>query len=216
MVDELWQTFHVDEVDEAELAHVISRQMPAARQVAPDEVEYLRSHDEPDFSLKLVYKGPELVTVEGGPALRPQDIEAIRRAIEDELLGPGGSIVAASVLFSAVPVNGWWRYRDDFQVLPVPEGSPRPDALLGAHPFVLEVRVPDSPDALTRIHRRDRRVRVLDLVLGSFLRLRVRGPDSWYRQFWVYLPHEEPKDGHLRSAHLQEGYSLTPGGGRAL
>jgi hypothetical protein len=63
---------------------------------------------------------------------------------------------------------------------------------------------------MTRIHRRERRVRILDLVLGSFLRHMVRGPDSWHREFWVYLPHSDPVEA-ISSALLQEGYSLAPG-----
>jgi len=40
---------------------------------------------------------------------------------------------------SQVPVVGYYRYRDLFQILPAPPESPRPPASLDAHPFIIEL-----------------------------------------------------------------------------
>jgi hypothetical protein len=123
--EELWRIFHADDVEESELAQVIARQLPAARQVAPDEVEYLHSHAEGDYSLKLVYEGSELIALEAGAALLQADIEAIEQGL-DAILPTDESPWGYRSCSTGVPVNGWWRYRDSFQILPVPESSPKP------------------------------------------------------------------------------------------
>lgn len=45
---------------------------------------------------------------------------------------------------SVVPVSGYFRYRDIFQILPAPPASPRPPAAVGAHPFIIELTYPVS------------------------------------------------------------------------
>lgn len=98
MSEELWRIFHADDVEESELAQVIARQLPAARQVAPDEVEYLHSHAEGDYSLKLVYEGSELIALEAGAALLQADIEAIEQGL-DAILPTDEITVGVSILF---------------------------------------------------------------------------------------------------------------------
>jgi hypothetical protein len=86
---------------------------------------------------------------------------------------------------------------------------PAPPHMLGDHPLLLEVRVPDSPDGLLRVLRADTAFREIDLLLGAFLFKVVGGPDGRHRAHWVYLPKAEPFDGSLEPAFLQEGYALA-------
>ena len=107
MSEELWRIFHADDVEESELAQVIARQLPAARQVAPDEVEYLHSHAEGDYSLKLVYEGSELIALEAGAALLQADIEAIEQGL-DAILPTDEITVGVSILFHGDERLEWW------------------------------------------------------------------------------------------------------------
>lgn len=41
---------------------------------------------------------------------------------------------------SGIPVKGWYRYKDLFQILPVDDDAPQPPAILDHHPFIIEYR----------------------------------------------------------------------------
>lgn len=52
-----------------------------------------------------------------------------------------------SVALTDVPVNGFYRFHDDFQILPAEEQAPKPPYMLCHHPFIIEykVEVNDTP-----------------------------------------------------------------------
>lgn len=99
-------------------------------------------------------------------------------------------------------MDGFYRYRDRFQILAVPPEAPRPMiAMLASNPFLLEVRYRRSRDPMTAMLRKERAEREIELLLAVFLWLPIeRLGNARFR--WV-LKSGEPQ---TTSAHQQEGY----------
>jgi hypothetical protein len=94
------------------------------------------------------------------------------------------------VFFSILPVDGCWRYRDDWQIVPSLPQAPRPDVLMGDHPFVVELVVPwHSGRAMLTAAIQGRRAwevqLILNLVLrGHIKRFTARTPDHTWALLW--------------------------------
>lgn len=204
MSTDLMELLHAGTADPDEFEHVLSLNFPSAQQREPDIIEYLPEQNSNESALRLIYAGRELCAIEPGPLLQAGALEKIRTDVEEKCLRPTGTVVARTPLFAALPVDAWWRYRDEFQILPAPPEAPRPNQLLAAHPFTLELRVGRSSDAVIQMLRRDRRVRELELVLGSLIWKIVDSEGQQSNKRWVYLPSEPGEP--LRSAFLQVGY----------
>jgi hypothetical protein len=75
------------------------------------------------------------------------------RELYDMASRPQGDYLDSTFHFSHRRVAGWWRYRDQFQILPPPEVAPVPTELLGDWPFLVEARY-SSPNLWGFISRR--------------------------------------------------------------
>src|SRR5262245_23342539 len=87
--------------------------------------------------LRLTYEKSGGIVPVAEPPLR----DDVARELLDRLqaLADGGEpVIWREVLFSAAPLEGFWRYRDEWQVRPVPADAPRPPQLVAPHPFILE------------------------------------------------------------------------------
>ena len=201
---DLMEMLHARTADPDEFEYVLSLTYPLAQQREPDIVEYLDEPDSNESVLRLIYAGAELRRIEPGPKFRADVLEKIREDVEEKCLRSNGTVVARTPLFAALPVDAWWRYRDDFQILPVPDDAPRPDQFLGAHPFTIEMRVPRSSDISIEMLRRDHRARELQLVLSSLIFKIVEADGLQANKLWVYVPGNV---GVLpRTAFLHAGY----------
>ena len=81
-------------------------------------------------------------------------------------------------------LTGWFRFQDLFQLLPAPEGTPRPGTLLGPWGLVLEVDADDATaeDRAVDLWAHDLRERQrLDEMLSS-IRARGREPDAQWQE----------------------------------
>jgi hypothetical protein len=182
-----WMTeeLHIGEVDDGELQLVLSSVLPRGAQFRPDEVEYRTMAD--DWALSLQYRAGKIVSAVAGPAMTSELEDEIRRTVERALLTPTRSLVCRWTLFSGRPVEGYWRYRDQFQIVPAPPEAPRPRELIAEHPFILDFVFDDCVDFTVRNHRYIRRASDLKLVLNLLLRPRIRSPSSRPRKHWVSI-----------------------------
>lgn len=161
----LWHVLAADRVDHDELQHVIQRRFPSASQPGLREVVY---PGESSYAVKLVFsKDDKLTRIEAGALLTPELEQRLRAAVTDALLTTAGYRVQREVFFADHKLTGSWRYRDWFQVVPVPAAAPQLNCLIGDHPFVLEVRVLASSDgSITNLRARKAMREVLLLLAG--------------------------------------------------
>jgi hypothetical protein len=124
-----------------------------------DEVALVVTHDE----------NGHIKDLRSGPALREDDLEALQRRIDRDLLGDTASAVRREILFSDLPVTGSFRYRDRFEITPPPSGAPTPEYVLADHPFTLEVAHRSSADARLRMQRGIRETYATGLLLSGLV-----------------------------------------------
>jgi hypothetical protein len=182
--DNLINRLRIREVSPEEFRIVVGRGFPEGSHDGGDTVVYLRDHEP---ALSIVYDKHGVVTeLHPGPALTDDDIAKLEAEMQN-LLADNGQAVRRAVCFCAIPVTISWRYRDDFQIVPMPADAPRPPALVGYHPFTLEVKFCDSPNHLIAGERHRRKLREINLLLAAFLPLVSDRSPFEGSQDWVSL-----------------------------
>jgi hypothetical protein len=165
---------------------------------------------DPPFALRVVFnKRREPTAAYAGDALTSDVLQRLQERIDREFVASAGVAVNRQAYFCGAPVGGWWRHRDRFQILPVPEGAPKAEFPLVDHPFLIEVRYPRAPDFFLDSCRRARLVSKLGLLLNALLVTPVRplgGRSLGSLRFaWVLLPPER-EGAELKVAYRQEAY----------
>jgi hypothetical protein len=180
---------------------------------------------QPPYALRLEYnRNLEPTGAFAEEALTERDIETVRARLHNNYLESAGTGVGQTVLFVSGPMEGWWGYRDRFQIIPVPSEAPRPPFLIAAHPFLLEFTYDRSPDGFVSGHRRQRDGYRIALLLSSLLRRSI----TWYppkavgnlNHAWVQLPNSGHEWNvaychimyeHLSIAHIRDAFTPTDG-----
>jgi hypothetical protein len=202
--EDLRSRLQAESLDQAELGLVIQQHFGHGKYAAPQEIHYARAHD--DCAVRILYDDDGTLTkILAGPDLQVGDIEELQKKIEIELLQAGPVKVRRRILFTTVPTTGAFRYKDVFQILPVPAEAPRPHFLMGEHPLVLEIAYGTSSNFMVSNLRQEKAGRQLELVLSSLLQFGLRSLGPYSRFNWsldrsgdtVILP----------SKFLQEGYT---------
>ena len=158
-----------------------------------------------DWVLTLHYSAGKVVDATAGPAITAELEEQMRTAIDRDLRGPTKHAVWRSVLFSSRPVDGWWRYRTDFQIVPVPADAPRPKFLLADHPFIVDFEFLDSANWQIRNLRTARKAYELELLLDLFLRTPITSHTSRGRHHWIITQDGDAFDVRF----VSEGYFIA-------
>jgi hypothetical protein len=114
------------------------------------------------------YKDGRLRTLEAGPALKPEDVEAVAARVRDEV-AETREYVHRSIVFSIRRAAGFWRYEDRFQLLPAPPEAPDVPGVT-PHPLVLEFKVRRSADGALSTMRWTNTETKLVLLLNALLR----------------------------------------------
>lgn len=138
----LFERFHGAQTDLAELHWLLLQRFRGALQPRTDEVVYPGHADQ--YSVKVRFVDSQIVDTLQGPNLTGAEIDSLGEQIDTQLLASTGSRVANLILFGHLPVDGWFRHRDVLQILPPPNGAPRPDCIMADHPFLLQFSFPTS------------------------------------------------------------------------
>lgn len=198
----LFKQFHGSEIDPAELHQLLLQRFHGALEPNLGDVVY--PGDETQYALKICIRDEGIADILQGPKLTTADLDCLERAIATELLESSGAQVASTILFSNLPVDGWFRYRDVLQILPAPDDAPRAGFLLADHPFMLQFAFPTSSNWLIRNLRAEKKGREIRLVLTGLLAGDPHSLTETSIHHWVILPNES--GGSLRAEYLQEGY----------
>jgi hypothetical protein len=204
MNDELLSILQADQVDQGELGMLLLETFHGAMQVSPTEFVYPKDGEE--CALRCIFTNSKLVSVRRGPKLTPDDLKEASNRIQSHLIASKETRVAHSVLFSSIPVKGWFRYRDIFQISPVPPGAPQLHSLLGSHPFILQFQYNPSSSISIDQSRRQMMSKRIELLLCGFLEGHIGGIGGAARFCWV-LPSDQAI-GQARSVFAQEIYTF--------
>ena len=201
---ELLKALRGEKAEQSEFEQVVLEHFGHASQLSNEEISYGPSQG--GSALKLIYdENGLLVGAQSGPDLKIDDIETLCRKVEEQLLTPGPIKVRRRILFTALPTRGWFRYRDQFQIVPMPEDAPQLKVVTGDHPFFLEFKFPSSSNFTVSHQRQERIGRELELICSALFSWRVWSIGPQVQFHWSI----ELKEGETqpRSKFLQEGYT---------
>ena len=194
------------DVADADLRTALGHYFPLSRSEGDRSVDYFRDGE---VALSAAYRRDGLIReLLPGPWLSEGKLDDLRQSLRRSLLTPV-SRITRSVQFGLLPCTGAWRYRDRFQILPVPPEAPQPPQLLTNQPFVLEVRYDGVEDPIENpmleIRRADEAVTEVGLVLAGLLPRIYFTPASGSASAWgIELGTGEAH----RSKWVQLGYTF--------
>ena len=193
-------------VDHDDLVTLLAASFPLGEWHGEDTVVYRAQTGE--IAVTLRYRRSRLIDVESGPGLSDETREKLREDVAT-LATAHETVVWRDVFFNVVAVDGYWRYRDQWQIVPAPPQAPRSHFVIADHPFIVELRVPRHPGrggTLLDAAIRERRAWELQLILNVVLRGQIRrfGARAPERT-WAYV---EDADGALRTDWVRPGYFI--------
>jgi hypothetical protein len=113
--------------------------------------------------------------------------------------------LAQTVCFSPhLTVRGLYRYKDVFQILPIPQGAADAPAIMADHPLILQFRFVSSPDPTINSKRRVKEAVTLTRILGVICRPTILPRSRYARFFWTTSYGEETV-----AKWIQEGYGYS-------
>jgi hypothetical protein len=213
MSENLCAAFHCDTVDQSELEQLLLAHFGGSESRNDNEIRYMRGGGG-DPALVLKYsKNGAVAEVVAGPSIYANDVSAIVEKIERHLLFGEGLHIGQLVLFAVLPTRGWFRYRDVFQLLPVPPDAPQAPFLVGDHPLLLQYGVKSSGDFQIDMLRRARVGRELELLCTALTTTICGGIGNVVRQHWSLVRGRDPTN--WRSEYCQEAYTYPSANGIA-
>jgi hypothetical protein len=205
---ELEQQLGLGRVDSDELAFLLSQHFKSAAYPSERQVDYPDA-EHPLISLIYNSKG-SIRDIIPGRDLTEETVNLIMRDVQEKLLSPAVAKTCNMILFAHVPTEGYWRYRDKLVIRRAPDRAPRPIAIAGQHPLVLEVAYQGAEDGYTdkiRWERESRKWALLLTLLVPGLQIPRRVE---FNHTWVVPMSYPPTPGPHTSIESQEVY-LFPG-----
>jgi hypothetical protein len=165
---------------ELDFRTILAGYFPGGAQQDPKVVTYGRNGD---TAIVARYKDGRLRTLEAGPALMPEDIEAVAARVRAEV-AETREFVHRSIVFSIRRPIGFWRFEDRFQLLPAQAGAPDVPEL-APHPLVLEFKVRRSVHhRLSTVRWADTEIKLV-LLLNALLRFGLTHVSVRSQRRWV-------------------------------
>lgn len=130
--------------------------------------------------------------------------DRLKKQIEEAIYTDHGTDVGMRIIFTNIKIGEQFRHKDDFQIIPVPDGSPQVDTISGDHPALLEFSYKKSPHKFINTHRRTERIEELSFLLSAFIFYGIKWINNHADKYWVL---ENPEQGAWTSVYRQEMYT---------
>ena len=195
--------FHVNDVETQELIQVLlehfSQSKGAYRFQRPNTQHFLDVACDDIGNIK---------SIEPSRGFPEDELEEIEKKIQDTLLAKPSTKVSQIICFCDTKITGYFRYKDLFQILPLPDDATKPNNIgLADYPFILEATYEPCPSPMIDNSRRKAKAVVYTRLL-NLLSDQMISPGSRYTQFGWALKTEDP--GTRVSEWSQLGY-VYPG-----
>lgn len=190
------QALYIGKVNSSELLLVLLSFFKQARGVSHSVVRYGESsHIDIEFDTQGNVKG--VVS-----SLSENQIASLSEKIRETLIANQRQAVAQTICFSTHDdVRGSYRYKDVFQILPIPPSAPHAPAIVADHPLLLQFSYVKSPDQSVNSRRRVEKTATLTRILGIVCRPPIMASSRYARFFW-----NTSFDPTVSAKWLQEGY----------
>jgi hypothetical protein len=195
---------HLAKVKESELLSVLLSFFNRAKWLSQS---VRRFHNEGTNSHVDVTFDAEGKIQEISSELKNEEITALSDSVSAALLENQKETVGQSLCFSRqYAVKSFYRYKDAFQVLPIPAEAPHAPQAFADHPFVLQFTYVSCRDISINARRRAENAVKLMRILGIPTRSAIF-PGPRYTGFLWGSPLD--KDSDFTSRWIQEGYGFS-------
>ncbi|MCC7004428.1 hypothetical protein IT397_00710 [Candidatus Nomurabacteria bacterium] len=204
---ELKEKFYLNKIKQDELEMVLLSYF--GRGSGPHEGKSIYHKEETDntFSVTIFYdpKG-KIQSIESGSKLEEKDINEIQQRIYSELIDTQEVVVGRDICFvTGFKVEGYFTYKDLFQILPLPPDAPQiENQMWGHHPILLEYKYISSKNAQVNGFRKNKKSRELIPILHLLSQRRFYGPSRFGQNDWTVIGNEDPEK--ITSEFKQIGY----------
>jgi hypothetical protein len=138
--------------------------------------------------------------------LSASDERALMDKIRSTLLENQKHAIGQTICFSQHDsVNGFYRYRDAFQIVPIPPNAPHAPMIAADHPFRLEFQYVSCADPIVDTHRRIATAARLTRILNTLCNTSISTRSTYARYFWGMLADVTP----FTAQWIQEGYGYS-------
>jgi hypothetical protein len=202
----LMDTLGAGLLPELDFRTILAGYFPAGTQQDPKIITYGRDRD---TAIVARYKDGRLRTLEAGPALKPDDVEAVAAKVRAEA-AETREYVHRSIVFSIRRPAGFWRFDDRFQLLPAPPDAPDVPEL-APRPLVLEFKVRHTVDDRLRTVRQADTETKLVLLLNALLRFGLTHAGFRSQRRWVTAiewPQGPTGPAAAKTIYANDGYVL--------
>jgi hypothetical protein len=135
------------------------------------------------------------------------ELEEIEKKIQDCLLTEHEAKVCQLIAFCDAEVTGYFRYRDLFQILPMPDDAPKPTPFIPPnYPFILEVSYQSCPIWTIESARQKEKAVIYTRLLNLLSNQGISQNPLVSQSGWV-IETEDPSN--ITSEWKQLGYAYT-------
>ncbi len=177
--------FHVKQVKAQELTRVLLTHFNQAQNISPWKYRY-QQKDIPHFLEITFDENGEITNITLSSDFPKEELEIIEKKIQETLIVNQGTKIRQIICFCNEKITGHFRYKNLFQILPMPDDAPKPEVGVADHPFILEVAYEASSDFVIN-HSRVKNNAVIYCRLLNLLANQFISTGSRYTQFaWVF------------------------------
>ena len=131
-----------------------------------------------------------------------RELNRIESKIKEILIDNQNPKVGEKVVFAPQRIEGYFRYKDLFQIIPVPATAPKPKVMVADHPSVFQFSYISCPDMMTELARQNEKLTIYIRLLNLFLNVGITSGSRYTRFFWAI----EGEPNNFTSEWKQEGY----------
>lgn len=205
MADKFDSLFYLDKVDHQELLQVLLSYFGRSRGLKGGGFRFQKSEGSPLYLDVVTNKDGIIVSLRPSSLFSEAELNEVSCFIQDKLIENQEESVGQCAAFSNARVEGWFRYKDMFQFLPVPKQAPKP-CITNDNPFLFQYAYKAGPDTMVDFSRRRKKEATYARVLNVLLNRRVWLEPRYGRHVWVIRPKGSRVSEHLQEIYAYEGF----------
>jgi hypothetical protein len=195
---------HLQEADHWELMNLFLHHFSHAQNPMPFVYKFQAKDSQHSLEVTANENG-QIQVVKFSEGFPENELVQIEQKIKDILL-TSEVATGADILFCPERVVGHFRYKDLFQILPVPEGAPMPIVGLKDYPFLIQFAYKKSSDLMVDYSRRREKAVIYTRLLNLLCNQKIRLNPNNGQAYWTFDVDEVT--GKAISSYRQEGYTF--------
>jgi Apea-like HEPN len=184
---DLKDAFFVGKVEQDELEVVLLSYFGQGEHPDLFQYKFSKTTDKDVFIVIAYNSNRKIVNITHSAKFSPQNTIELANIISKELIDDQKVSIGQYVCFSQNrSIEGYFKYKDIFQILPVPPQAPKQEYIVGGHPFLLQYQYISSSNVSVDNARRMKRLTELGLLLHFLSGRIIVYPSVYSESAWVF------------------------------